>query len=157
MSHLDANGLPQPSSAATAQAIAAPVHGVPQEYVQQREHYIFTLPLSCLPDTWQTSGRSDKDRQFALTLLTTAEEESALKAATSSGTFDASQVGKRWMLATVYAIGGAYTGRNYDKITSWLDAIGPKGRKLVDKAFSHLHTITDAEGEEFLAGMQRAG
>lgn len=160
--HYDpATGLPLPGgmiSPSTAAAIQQPVFaGVPQEFVQQREHYVFTLPVDCLPETWRTSGRPDGDRTFALTLLSTAEEEGALKAATQSGAFDAGQIGKHWMLSSVYAIGGQYTRRNFDTITKWMDDIGPKGRKMLDKAFSHLHTITDAQGEAFLAGMQRKG
>jgi len=156
-----ATGLPLPgsmSSMSTAQAVQQPVFaGVPQEFIQAREHYVFTLPAECLPEAWKTSGRPDNDRTFALTLLSTAEEEGALKAATQGGAFDAGQIGKHWMLSSVYAIGGVYTRRNFDTITAWMDAIGPKGRKLLDKAFSHLHTITDKEGENFLAGMQRKG
>lgn len=152
-------GLPVPnmSSPATAAAIQPTFAGVQQQFIEQREHYAFTIPPEFLPESWKTSGRPDTDRTFALTLLSTAEEEAALKAATQNGTFDGGQIGKHWMLSSVYAIGGQYTRRNFDTITAWMDAIGPKGRKLLDKAFSHLHTITDAQGETFLAGMQRKG
>lgn len=157
-----ATGLPVPPGPTPQAPQTAPIQpaitGVPQQFIEQREHYIFTLPADSLPASWATSGRGDGDRTFALTLLSTAEEEAALRAATSNGqAFDASQLGKHWMLSSVYAIGGKYTGRNYDTITAWLDAIGPRGRKLVDKAFTHLHNITEKQGEDFLAGMQRKG
>lgn len=149
-----ATGLPRMTSAATAETIQPQITGVPQQFVEQREHYMFTLPTSCLPASWR---RRDEDRTFALTLLSTSEEEAGLRAATASGTMDASKIGKHWMLNTVYAIGGVYTGRNFDTISTWLDDIGPKGRKLVDMAFTKLHNVDTAEGEAFLAGMQRKG
>ena len=73
------------------------------------------------------------------------------------GTPDPSAVSRHWLLATVYAIGGRYTARNFDQITQWLDDIGPKGRKCLDKAFQHLHAINDKQGEDFLASMKRGG
>lgn len=148
---------PTPQHAQTAQPIQPMIAGVPLGHIEQREHYIFTLPADLLPTTWSTSGHSDADRTFALTLLSASEEESALRQAGQGGTFDAGQLGKQWMLASVFAIGGKYTGRNYDRIMKWLDDIGPRCRKLVDKAFTHLHNITEKQGEDFLAGMQRAG
>ncbi len=156
-----ATGLPVPpqQSLAPQHAPIQPVlSGVPQQHVETREHYIFTLPTDVLPSSWAVSGRADADRVFALTLLSTSEEESALRAATANGqSLDVGQMTKNWMLSSVFAIGGKYTGRNYDTITAWLDAIGPRGRKLVDKAFTHLHNITEKQGEDFLAGMQRKG
>lgn len=145
--------VPTPQAAGTAPVQPA-ITGVPQNFIQQREHYIFTLPDNVLPEAWKTSGFSDTDRTFALTLLSTAEEEAALRTAGQNN--DMSAVGKHWMLSSIYAIGGRYTGRNFDTITSWLDAIGPKGRKLVDHAWSHLHTISQKQGEDFLASMRRA-
>ena len=103
-------GGPTPQAPQTA--IQPSITGVPQQFIEQREHYIFTLPADVLPEAWKASGRPDSDRTFALTLLSTAEEESALRAATASGNLDASQIGKNWMLSSVYAIGGKYTGRN---------------------------------------------
>lgn len=146
-----ATGMPVVSNVISQPPV---ITGVPQHAVAIREHFQFVIPPSVLPTSW---SRPDADRTFSLSLLSTAEEELAMRAATQNGNFDGSQLNKHWMLSTVYMIGGQYTGRNFDRITEWLDAIGPKARKLVDKAFGHLHNISDAEGEAFLAGMQRKG
>lgn len=152
-----ATGLPMPSSPAAAQAIQPQISGVPQEYIEAREHYIFTLPLELLPESWKSSGRPDSERSFALTLLSMDEEEKALKNGFSGGTPDPGAMSRHWLLSSIYAIGGVYTRRNFDRITEWLDAVGPKGRKIVDACFGHLHNITAAQGEAVLAGMQRKG
>ncbi len=149
-----ATGLPAMTSPATAQAIQPSIVGVPQEFIQHREHYKFELPKDAVPANW---GRVDADRFFALTPLSATEEEAAMRAAGQNGVFDGGMLSKHWMLSSVYAIGGAYTGRNFDKITEWREAIGPKGRKFLDLAFGHLHNISEKQGEDFLAGMQRAG
>lgn len=145
-------GLPMPQAPAP---ISADIAGVPSEFIVQREHYVFTLPEEVLPASWK---REPKDRTFALTLLSVAEEESAMRSMMANGgTPDPAAVSKAWFLASVYAIGGAYTRRNFDTITQWMEDIGPKGRKLLDQAHTHLHNVTPKQGEDFLATMQRRG
>lgn len=149
-------GMPYVSPGSAAAAAAMPIQpavgGVPQEYVVQREHYIFTLPADMLPASWK---RPDGDRAFALTLLSAAEEESAMRAAQDGG--GPAAVVRSWFLNSVYAIGGKYTGRNYDTITQWLEDIGPKGRKGLEACFQHLHAINAKQGEDIIASMQRRG
>lgn len=151
-----ATGMPMPPGPTqqAPQTVQPAIAGVPQQFVEVREHYFFTIPKEMLPLGW---SRQDEDRTFAMTPLSASEEEAALRFAASSGTFDPGQMGKHWMLSSIFAIGSKYTGRNHDTITKWLDDVGPKARKLVDKAFTHLHNITEKQGEDFLAGMRRAG
>lgn len=152
-----ATGLPrvQPNSAAAAAStpIQPGVAGAPVEYIERREHYIFTIPKTGVPQSW---NRPDADRCFALTLLSVSEEEAGMRAMTQGGgSPDPSAIQRHWLLATIYAIGGKYTHRNFDQISQWLDDIGPQGRKYLDKAFQHLHSISERQGEDFLASMQR--
>lgn len=153
-------GMPYVSPGSAAAAAAMPIQpaitGAPQDYVVQREHYIFTLPVDILPGNWK---RPDADRTFALTPLSVAEEEGGMKAMMANGgdTPDPTAVSRHWLLASIYAIGGKYTGRNYDTITQYLEDIGPKGRKGLDKAFQHLHSISAKQGEDIIASMQRRG
>jgi uncharacterized protein (TIGR00255 family) len=67
-------GMPYVSPGSAAAAAAMPIQpaitGAPQDYVVQREHYIFTLPVEVLPGNWK---RPDADRTFALTPLSVAE------------------------------------------------------------------------------------
>lgn len=152
-------GLPrvQPGSAAAAAAmpIQPEIPGAPHQFVASREHYVFTIPGDGVPGSW---SRPDGDRTFALTLLSVGEEEQGMRAMMQSGgSPDPSAVNRNWLLSTIFAIGGRYTGRNFDTISSWLDDIGPKGRKYLDRAFQHLHSISEKQGEDFLASMQRRG
>ena len=154
-----ASGMPAPVPGSAAAAATMPIQpaigGVPQDYVVQREHYIFTLPVAGPPASWK---RPDADRTFALTPLSVSEEEGGMKAMmANSDKPDPTAISRHWILAAVYAIGGRYTGRNFDTITQYLEDIGPKGRKGLDMAFQHLHTLTTKQGEDIIASMQRRG
>jgi hypothetical protein len=112
----------------------------------------FTLP-SVIRDSpmWKRSGLPDKDLTFVLAEATTDDEEAARKFARN----DQFKLVDRLQDLCTIQIGGEYVGMNHQRLTTWKDAIGPKGRKMVEAKWLENYQVSgeeaaalDASGKE---------
>jgi hypothetical protein len=112
-----------------------------------------------LPDTileqhdWRASGLPDSDRYFAFIEPTVELEDQARNFAKG----DSLKYGERLMDLCLRQIGDKPVGMNQKVLTRWKNAIGVKGRKLLDVKFGSMFIITteelealDATGEDVM-------
>ncbi len=110
----------------------------------------FTLPRTIAESkSWKQSGLPDKDLKFTLAEATTADETEARRFARG----DMLKMGDRLQDLCTIQIGGELVGMNQERLTRWKDAIGPKGRKLVEAKWLEVYQVT---GEE-VAEMDQSG
>jgi hypothetical protein len=105
----------------------------------------FTLPQSIAAQRcWKMSGLPEKDLTFVLAEATVADEEAARKFAKGD---NVKMVERLQDLCTIM-IGGEYVHMSHSRLTTWQDAIGVKGRKLVEGKWLENYQVTGEEAAE---------
>ena len=105
----------------------------------------FTLPRSIAASSeWKTSALPEADLTFVLAEPTTADEENARKFAKG----DPIKYSDRLLEICTIKIGNEMTHMNHARITGWQDAIGPKGRKLVEGKWMECYQVSAEEAAE---------
>lgn len=115
---------------------------------KERDYVTFVIPKDEVGVLWARSGRSDCDLEIAVIEATPDMEDRASAAAGMRQDFSASY--RELMISTIYMIGGEHTRGNRGKIQDWLRDIGPRARKLVERAFNAMNTIEESTAESFL-------
>jgi len=107
----------------------------------------YTLPADKLGLGWPDSGFTDKDRAFRLVEITPRQQDQAAKIAGNNP----SRLGRELMFAALWQVGDWKTRRERDRLDKWWEAIGSKGRRLVEAAFMAMQSVEDDEVDSFLA------
>lgn len=119
--------------------------GLPTE--KARPYLEYTLPADKLGLAWPDSGFTDADRTFRLVEITPRQQDQAAKIAGNNP----SKLGRELMFAALWDVGGWKTRRERDRLEKWWEAIGSKGRRLVEAAFMKMQSVEDDEVDSFLA------
>jgi len=112
-----------------------------------RPFVTFTLPQRLVGGGW--GDRDVGDLKFSICEVNTDMEDRA-SAATGGMRMNFTAMFSELTVISIYKIGGKPTMGNRDKIREWLDAIGPRCRKLVDRAFNSVNSIEEADADSFL-------
>jgi hypothetical protein len=105
----------------------------------------YTLPQSVMKAPgWIASGLSEADLTFTLAEPSVAMEASARK----FGKGDEQRTAERLLDMCLTTIGGQKVMLSQKRIDAWKNAIGPKGRKMVDAKFLELYQVSEADAEE---------
>jgi hypothetical protein len=122
--------------------------GLPGDSIDNRKKRSamqFTLPSSIAAQrSWRDSGLPEKDLTFVLAEATTDIEEAARK----FGKGDFTKTAERIQDLCTIKIGGEYVGMNHARLTTWKDAIGPKGRKLIEAKWLENYQVSPEEAAE---------
>lgn len=135
---------------------SAPLGARQDEDGGDRDFHEFDVPSALLGDLWSHSEFSDEDRTFGLTQITT---EQSIRAGRFVGAkLDLGTAQQEQILMCLYTIGEKVVRRNRAQKVAWLEAIGPKGRQVVDFCWNKINTSSDAELDEvFSSGRRRRG
>jgi len=112
-----------------------------------RPHIEYTLPASMVGIAFSAEGFSDEDRTFKMIEITPRQQDHAAKVANNNPSI----LSRELLYAAIWKIGGWTTRDNREKLTKWWDAIGSKGRRLVEAAFMKMQSVEEADVENFLA------
>lgn len=125
--------------------------GLPGDSIDNRRkrHAMrFTLPAIIRNSkSWKESGLPDADLSFTLAEATTADETEARRFARG----DQMKMADRLQDMCTIAIGDNLVQMNEKRLTKWKDAIGPKGRKLVEAKWVENYMVTAEELSEMEA------
>lgn len=106
----------------------------------------YTLPAAKLGLGWPDSEFADSDRTFRLVEITPRQQDQAAKIAGNNP----SKLGRELMFASLWEVGGWKTRRERDRLDRWWEAIGSKGRRLVEAAFMRMQSVEDDDIDSFL-------
>jgi hypothetical protein len=127
----------------------------------ERSGWRFEIPEDCVSIDW---GRPDPERCFMLAEVKVKESAKAAKI----GKDNPEAVGSEMIMQALWRIGDVYDADgqiieegwlcrgNREQLIQWWDAIGPKGRGLVQDAWIHTHQADERSRATFLAGAKRA-
>lgn len=137
-------GTPRAGSKANAALHADPRS---RQAAEQRTCYRFTLTRDCLSIDYG-SVISDSELSFAMVELTPTAEQKAM--ARAGGGLQVGAMLQEMQMESIYKIGETPTRGNRKVLEAWWKGLGPKGRKLVERAFNKIHMIGDDDEETFL-------
>jgi len=106
----------------------------------------YTLPEAHLGLGWGSSEFGDADRTFRLVEITPRQQDQAAKVAGNNP----SALGRELMFHALWQVGDWKTRRERDRLNRWWDAIGSKGRRLVEAAFMRMQSVEEADVDSFL-------
>lgn len=113
----------------------------------ERAHIEYTLPRSMVSRFYERKGFTVEDLTFCMIEITPAQQDRAAKVAGQNP----SVLSRELMFAAIWKV-GSWKGRdNRQKLQQWWDAIGSKGRRLVEAAFMEMQSVEEADVESFLA------
>lgn len=115
-----------------------------------RPHITYTLPEAHLGLSFGTKGFKEADRTFKLVEVSPRQQDRAAKVANGN----ASILGRELMFSALWRVGDWKPQRDRDRLVDWWDAIGGKGRRLVEAAFLKMQSVEEADVENFLASGQ---
>lgn len=130
-------------------AASAALHADPRARAssEQRTCYRFQMSRDCLSVDYG-GVVSDAQLSFAMVELTPTAEQKAM--ARAGGGMQVGAMLQEMQLESIYKIGDTPTRGNRRLLEAWWKGLGPKGRKLVERAFNKIHMIGDDEEETFL-------
>jgi len=111
-----------------------------------RPSVVYQIPKQFVSRGFTMAGFADEDRTFAIVEISPAQQDRAAKIADGN----ASVLGRELMFSSIVRV-GSWAGSKRERLTAWWDAIGPRGRKLVEAAFIALQSVEEADIETFLA------
>lgn len=123
-----------------------------RQSAEQRTCFRFTLTRDCLSLDYGDE-MSDADLSFAMIELTPTAEQQAMSRA--GGGLQVGAMLSEMQMASIYKIGDTPTRGNRKKLEKWFKSLGPKGRKLVERAFNKMHMIEEDDVETFLETMEQ--
>jgi len=111
--------------------------GLPKQIKTESERPFieYTIPESMVGLGWGSSGFSEADRSFKMTEISPRQQDHAAKL----------------MFAAVWQVGEWKAARERAKLEAWWDAIGSKGRRLVEAAFMRMQSVEEVDVEMFLS------
>lgn len=116
----------------------------------------FTLTKALVGKGFGPLGFTDTDLVFGISEITPDQESRAGKLAGAGLDFAASYVEQQKM--TLYMIGGKKTDNQFDLISKWFKAIGPRGRKVVEMCYSEVNSIEQVDGSQIASsGRYKSG
>jgi len=123
--------------------------GLPKQIKTESERPFieYTIPESMVGLGWGSSGFSEADRTFKMTEISPRQQDHAAKIAGQN----ASALGRELMFAAVWQVGEWKAARERAKLEAWWDAIGSKGRRLVEAAFMRMQSVEEVDVEMFLS------
>lgn len=124
--------------------------GLPNSTVKtdvERPFMEYTIPESMVGLGWSSSGFSDGDRTFKMTEISPRQQDHAAKIAGQN----ASALGRELMFASLWIVGDWKTAKERAKLDRWWEAIGSKGRRLVEAAFMRQQSVEEVDVETFLS------
>lgn len=113
----------------------------------ERPHVLYTLPETMVGLEFGASGFTDSDRTFGMAEITPRQQDQAAKAANGNPSI----LSRELIFASLYKIGDWYPRDDRERLSKWWDAIGSKGRRLVEAAFLKMQSVEEADVENFLA------
>lgn len=129
--------------------------------VAKRPGWRFEIPDEELGIEWD---RPDAERSFMMIQVKPKEQAQAAQI----GKDNPEAVGSEMIMQALWRIGDVFdkdgelieegwaARGNRERVTQWWDAIGPKGRQLVQDAWVHTHQPDARARASFLAGAKRA-
>jgi hypothetical protein len=120
--------------------------GTPQSD-RERPFVQYTIDPGYLGMDWAEAGFSDEDATFRLIELTPMATERAIKL----GGKNQAKASTELIYAAIWQVGGWKTRNKRKDLERWYDAIGGRGRKLVEAAFMALNSVEEDDVETFLA------
>lgn len=128
-------GLPKPGTAN------------PTPTTAERPHVLYTLPPNMVGLEFAAKGFGDDDRTFAMAEVTPKQQDHAAKVANGNP----SVLSRELIFASLYKVGNWRPRDDRERLAQWWDAIGSKGRRLVEAAFLKMQSVEEADVENFLA------
>jgi hypothetical protein len=135
MTHPDDPGLGLPNT------------GGPLPTDKQRPHIEYTLPEDMVGIGFKADGFVDRDRTFKMIEVSPRQQDHAAKVANGNGSI----LSRELMYASLWYVGDWPTGRSRERLAVWWEAIGAKGRRLVEGAFMQMQSVEETDVENFLA------
>lgn len=112
---------------------------------EDRPYTEFPLPKSMVGIDWFKSNFQDEDLSFGLTEINLHQGMRATRMMGPKLDFGRSQ--HEQLVMSIVTIGGKNVHRNRVLKEEWLNAIGPKGRQVVEHCWNKINTTTDSEAE----------
>lgn len=106
----------------------------------------YTLPENMVGLRWTELGFTADDRVFKMSEITPRQQDKAAKLANGNN----SVLGRELMFASLYRIGAWKPQRNRDRLTQWWEAVGSKGRRLIEAAFMKMQSVEETDVDSFL-------
>ncbi len=120
--------------------------GSPLQTELARPYISYTLPPKMVGLRWDELGFTDADRAFKMTEISPGQQDRAAKLANGNGSI----LGKELMYSSLYRVGAWKPQSSRDRLDQWWDAIGSKGRRLVEAAFMKMQSVDEVDVDTFL-------
>lgn len=125
-----------------------PAGVIPEAEPDDRDWVEYTLPMKSVKKKFFPRF-TEADLTFRVTELDPMSMEAAVKRA--GGTQNSIRVGQEMTFLAIMKVGSWETKGRHADLKAWWDAIGFKGRSMVQQAMEALHNVEDDEVEMFLA------
>lgn len=112
--------------------------------------WVFDIPEKLVGVGWAAAEWAETDLTFKIIETTPAAQEKAAKI----GGQNPATLTRELMWVTLYRIGDWDPQRNRDKLEKWWKGIGPKGRGMVELAFTEIHVVQEVAKDSFLSSMR---
>lgn len=134
----------------SASAPAVPGFGSSNPYGGRkipRHRWAFSIPKSEVNPDFFNSHSAD-DLGFEMAELTLDDQDHCAKNANGN----ASVLTRLLVFASVVKIGGKVVYQQYEPVENWYRELGRKADRLVQDAFTHLHSVPEGVTQTFLGG-----